>query len=80
LLGRSTPNPGGPLQVALDSRGIEFLDLTPAFRRQARAGQSLFFEIDGHPNRAGYRLIDREVLAHLKKKAVAYGLPALVAE
>jgi hypothetical protein len=80
LLGESTPDPEAPIREALDSRGIDFLDLTPVFRQQARDGQRLFFEIDGHPNRAGYRLIANEVLAHLKKKALAYDLPALVAE
>jgi lysophospholipase L1-like esterase len=76
----STPDPGAPLRAALGSRGIDFLDLTPAFRQQAQAGQRLFFEIDGHPNRAGYRLIASEVLKHLKKNAATYNLPAMVAE
>jgi hypothetical protein len=80
LLGELTPDPGAPLRAALDSRGIDFLDLTPAFRRQAQAGQRLFFESDGHPNRAGYRLIASEVLKHLKKNAATYGLSALAAE
>jgi lysophospholipase L1-like esterase len=32
------------------------------------AGDQLFFEVDGHPNRAGYRVIAEEVLAYLSKQ------------
>jgi lysophospholipase L1-like esterase len=80
LLGEPTPDPGAPIREALDSRGIEFLDLTPAFRQQAQVGQRLFFEIDGHLNRAGYRLIASEVLQHLKKNAATYDLHAIAVE
>ncbi|WP_179130874.1 hypothetical protein, partial [Candidatus Entotheonella palauensis] len=47
----------------------------PLFQQQAEAGKQLFFETDGHPNGAGYRLIAQAVLAHIKTHATAYGLP-----
>ena len=69
LLGEPPSDPGGPLRIALQKEGIDCLDLTPAFRRRARAGDQLFFEADGHPNRLGYRLIAEEILSHLTKQA-----------
>ena len=74
LLGEATPDPGKSLRAALDSLGMDYLDLAPPFRQRAWAGERLFFEADGHPNQQGYRLIAHEVLAHLKQKATAYGL------
>jgi lysophospholipase L1-like esterase len=76
LLDGTPADPGAPLRAALAADGIEYLDLLPAFRAQAEAGAKLFFEYDGHPNAEGYRLIAREVLAHLKGNAEKYGLAA----
>lgn len=67
-------DPGAPLRAALDARGIPYLDLLPAYREHAEAGIQLFFEVDGHPNLEGYRLTAREVAAHLRHNAEAYGL------
>ena len=53
----SVPDPERPLREALDRLRIEYLDLTPGFRQRAAAGARLFFEVDGHPNAAGYALI-----------------------
>ena len=54
--------------------GIEYLDLAPEFRVRAAAGAQLFFEVDGHPNKAGQALIAQLVLAQLKKNPQRYGL------
>jgi hypothetical protein len=74
LLGEPAPDFSTPLQQALERLGMATLDLTPAFRRYAAAGERLFFETDGHPNQQGYGLIAQEVLQHLKDKAAEYGL------
>jgi hypothetical protein len=50
-----------PLRTALDRRGNPFLELTPALRAHVADSEPLFFEIDGHPNAEGYRLIARLV-------------------
>jgi hypothetical protein len=58
----------------LDKRGISYLDLGPIFRQRAAAGETLFWEVDGHPNPRGYALIADVVLSHLKENAKRYGL------
>jgi hypothetical protein len=68
------------LRIALDARGVDYLDLTPAIQRRAQAGKQLFFEVDGHPNWQDYMLIAREVRAHLRGRAAAYGLHNLAVE
>ena len=40
---------------AAERAGLPFVSLTPTFR--AHAGESLFFELDGHPTRHAHRLI-----------------------
>jgi lysophospholipase L1-like esterase len=74
LLGETPPDPGGPLRGAFEKLGIAHLDLTPAFRLRAAAGEQLFFEADGHPNAVGYALIAEGVLSYLKANATRYGL------
>jgi len=80
LLGKAAPDPGGPLRASLERAGIAYLDLTQAFRQRAAAGEQLFFEADGHPNRQGYRLIAQEVLEHLGKEASTYGLDGMATQ
>jgi hypothetical protein len=63
------------MRMALDARGIEYLDVTATFKQCAKAGERLFFEVDGHINTQGHRLMAREVLAHLSKNATVYTLP-----
>ena len=46
-----------PLEKALAAEGIEVVNLTEAMRRGAAGGDKLFFQIDGHPNIAGNRVI-----------------------
>jgi hypothetical protein len=77
LLGKTVPDLSGPLRLALERLGIPALDLTPAFRRHAAAGQRLFFEVDSHPNQQGYELIAQEILTHLKENAPKYRLYGL---
>ena len=74
LLGEAFPDPTEALRQALDELGIEYLDLSPSFQREAKAGKALFFATDGHPNRQGYALTAAEVFAHLKRHADVYGL------
>lgn len=62
------------LRDLFQSRGIDFLDLLPGFRERAKAGEQLFFEADGHPNRRGYALAGTLILAHLRENAARFGL------
>src|SRR4029453_8364998 len=62
------------LRDVFDSHGIDYLDLLPGLRERARAGEQLFFERDGHPNRRGYALDAALILAHLRENAAKYGL------
>jgi lysophospholipase L1-like esterase len=64
------------LRPALDRAGIEYLDVGPAFRHQAAAGERLFYEVDGHPTAAGYALTARLVAHHVEQHAAEYGLAA----
>jgi hypothetical protein len=67
LLGEPTPHLVEPLAAELDRRAIPYVDLTPPFRERARLGESLFFEIDGHPNEAGNRLTAEVVYDRLAR-------------
>jgi hypothetical protein len=58
----------------LEKHRIAYLDLGPAFRERAAAGEQLFFEVDGHPNARGYDLIAQVVVAYLKDRAPRDGL------
>jgi hypothetical protein len=74
LLGGVPPDPSGPLREALTRVGIEYVDVIPVFRQHAAAGELLFFEVDGHPNAAGYALIAATVLSYLKEHGERYAL------
>jgi hypothetical protein len=74
LLGDSVPKPLAPFAAELERRGVEYLDFTGAFAAQARAGRSIYFEVDPHPNREGYRLIADSVTAYLRRHDGALGL------
>jgi lysophospholipase L1-like esterase len=75
LLSKPVADLSAPLRLALDAQGIAYLDVTAAFQQCARTGERLFFEVDGHINKQGHRLLAQEVLAHLSKKAMVYTLP-----
>jgi lysophospholipase L1-like esterase len=74
LLGEQIPDPTLGLRKAFDRLGIDYLDLGPAFRQHAAAGERLFFEVDGHPNPAGYALIAQLVLSHISQNSGQYGV------
>ncbi len=46
--------------------GIAFLDLTPVLQEHARAGEKLYFTVDGHLNSAGNELAGRSVVDFLE--------------
>ena len=74
VFGEAAANLAAPFLPELDKRGIAYLDLGPHFRQRAAAGETLFWEVDGHPNARGYALIAEVVLAHLQEHAARYGL------
>jgi len=67
-------DPTKALREALAVRGIDYLDLASGFSERAAAGDRLFFEVDQHPNAAGYALIARLVLSHVMQNEHRYGL------
>jgi hypothetical protein len=77
LLGETTPDPSATIRAALAAQGITTLDLLPAFRHRAEAGEQLFFAEDGHPNQQGQQLIAQELMTYLTTHATTYGLSDL---
>jgi hypothetical protein len=75
LLNKPVTDLSAPVRLALAAQGIAYLDVTAAFQQCARAGKRLFFEVDGHINTQGHRLLAQEVLAHLRQNAAVYTLP-----
>jgi hypothetical protein len=65
-VGKPAPELLAVVAERLDHRGIPYLDLTPVFRARARAGDCLFFDVDGHPNRLGNEVIAEEVVRLLR--------------
>jgi len=49
LLNQPVPRPAAPFAAELARRGIDYLDLTGTFTARARAGGSLYFELDRIP-------------------------------
>lgn len=68
------PDAIGPFVQGLAARGLRAIDLRPPFQAAAGAGQQLFFEVDGHPNERGYRLIADEVERYLHAHRQELGL------
>lgn len=73
LLDEQPPVATAPFAEHFREARIPYLDLTPYFQSAAREGERLFFEVDGHPNAAGYRLMARVVFDHLHGDAQTYG-------
>lgn len=67
LLERPSPALIAPFAERFDELGIPYLDLTPVLRRRSAGGERLFFEIDVHPNVAGYRVIGEVIADHLTR-------------
>ena len=74
VLGEAAADIAAPFRLALDQRGLAYLDLGPHFRQRAAAGEALFWEVGVHPNARGYAVIAAGVLAHLQEHAARYGL------
>jgi hypothetical protein len=75
------PPPGTAVFAAhFRATGIPYVDLTPSFQARARAGERLFFEIDGHPNAAGYHLFADVVLDQLQSPAAGADLTRLLSD
>lgn len=74
LLGERPSDTTNALRPELERRGIEYLDLVPAFRAEAAAGARLFYEFDGHPNARGYALTAELVKAYVTEHAGRLGL------
>jgi lysophospholipase L1-like esterase len=74
LLGERPSDTTSALRPELEQRGIEYLDLGPAFRAEAAAGARLFYEFDGHPNARGYALTAELVKAYVTEHAGRLGL------
>ena len=75
MLGLRVRNSSEALRAELDRMKIRYIDLLPAFREHAKSGEKLYFEVDGHPNETGYRLIANSVIAYLKISRDSFGLP-----
>ena len=63
-----------PFAAELARRGIDYIDFTEPFSAQAKAGRTVYFELDPHPNQAGYAVIARTVTEYLERHATALGL------
>ena len=74
LLNQPVPKPLAAFPPELARRGIDYIDFTGPFTAEAKAGRSIYFELDPHPNRAGYTLIARTVSEYLQRHARALGL------
>jgi lysophospholipase L1-like esterase len=58
-----------PFRAELEKRDIPHLDFTPFFQEEARRGECVFFEVDGHPNVRGEQLIAKVLADMLRNRA-----------
>lgn len=70
FVGKPVPYAGKQLLDALAERNIDYLDLSPIYRRRAEAGDRLFYPNDGHPNELGYALTGRAVADYIRRKGL----------
>lgn len=60
--------------VLTHDEGIAVIDLTEPMRERAARGEQLFFEVDGHPNALGNRVIADYMTQYLRANAQSLGL------
>jgi lysophospholipase L1-like esterase len=77
LVDGEAPPGTAPFAVQFEADGLPYLDLTPYFQARAREGERLFFEVDGHPNAAGYRLVAEVVLDDLRDSGQGMALAGI---
>ncbi len=64
-----------PLQDVLQNQaGMASIDLTGPFRESAAQGKQLYFQVDGHPNALGNRVVADTVAEYLRANAQTIGL------
>jgi acetyltransferase AlgX (SGNH hydrolase-like protein) len=71
--GKPTPQLTSRWVTALRGLGVDVLDLTGALREHA-GGSPLFYEVDGHVNPAGHRVIVEAVMQYLRRRRGEFGL------
>lgn len=74
LVDEEPPPATAPFAAQFDDDRVPYLDLTPHFQARAREGERLFFEVDGHPDAAGYRLMAEVVLDYLQDSSQGFNL------
>ena len=75
LLREPFPGLTEPLgSVLTNDEGMAVIDLSEPLRKRAARGEQLFFEVDGHPNALGNRVIAEVVIQYLRTHAQALGL------
>jgi hypothetical protein len=75
LLGRPFPGLTSPLEAVLaQDEGMTVINLTGPLETLAGRGQTLYFEVDGHPNVLGNEAIADVVVQYLRTNAQTLGL------
>ena len=75
LRGRSFPALGAPIASILErDPDLRVLNLVGPLTKVAARGQTLFFEVDGHPNALGNKVIADYVTQYLRTNAQSLGL------